>query len=103
MWLLALSLPSSSSSPRLSTTQWHGVGRFAIIHIGLTHLPSDLYQHLYDGYRFIMQNYSEGDHICLFGTSAFLLMVILVLISLTGFSRGAYTARALAGMLYKVQ
>lgn len=32
-----------------------------------------------------MQNYREGDRICLFG-----------------FSRGAYTARALAGMLHKV-
>ncbi|KAF8587599.1 hypothetical protein K439DRAFT_1385725 [Ramaria rubella] len=37
------------------------------------------------GYDFLMQNYREGDRICLFG-----------------FSRGAYTARALAGMLYKV-
>jgi uncharacterized protein (DUF2235 family) len=37
------------------------------------------------GYRFLMQNYLSGDRICLFG-----------------FSRGAYTARALAGMLFKV-
>lgn len=37
------------------------------------------------GYDFLMQNYREGDRICLFG-----------------FSRGAYTARALAGMIYKV-
>lgn len=41
--------------------------------------------HVLDGYRFIMQNYRSGDKICLFG-----------------FSRGAYTARALAGFLYKV-
>ncbi|KAJ3800882.1 hypothetical protein GGU11DRAFT_334189 [Lentinula aff. detonsa] len=41
--------------------------------------------HVMDGYRFLMQNYRAGDKICLFG-----------------FSRGAYTARALAGMLYKV-
>ncbi|GJJ08031.1 hypothetical protein Clacol_002238 [Clathrus columnatus] len=41
--------------------------------------------HVMGGYNFLMQNYREGDRICLFG-----------------FSRGAYTARALAGMLYKV-
>ncbi|KAF7314983.1 DUF2235 domain-containing protein [Mycena indigotica] len=44
-----------------------------------------LNQHVMDGYRFLMQNYHTGDKICLFG-----------------FSRGAYTARALAGMLHKV-
>lgn len=33
-----------------------------------------------------MQNYRKGDRICLFG-----------------FSRGAYTARALAGMVHKVR
>lgn len=38
-----------------------------------------------DGYKFLMQNYRTGDKICIFG-----------------FSRGAYTARALAGMLHKV-
>ncbi|KAF7768283.1 hypothetical protein Agabi119p4_7526 [Agaricus bisporus var. burnettii] len=42
-------------------------------------------EHVMDGYRFIMSNYEAGDKICLFG-----------------FSRGAYTARALAGFLYKV-
>ncbi|RXW24075.1 hypothetical protein EST38_g1771 [Candolleomyces aberdarensis] len=42
-------------------------------------------EHVLDGYRFIMQNYRAGDKVCLFG-----------------FSRGAYTARALAGMLHKV-
>ncbi|KAI9444639.1 hypothetical protein H4582DRAFT_2094508 [Lactarius indigo] len=44
-----------------------------------------LYQHVMDGYRFLMQNYNVGDKVLLFG-----------------FSRGAYTARALAGMLHKV-
>ncbi|KAI9444642.1 hypothetical protein H4582DRAFT_2094510 [Lactarius indigo] len=44
-----------------------------------------LYQHVLDGYRFLMQNYNAGDRVCLFG-----------------FSRGAHTARALAGMLHKV-
>lgn len=37
------------------------------------------------GYEFLMKHYRHGDKICLFG-----------------FSRGAYTARALAGMLHKV-
>ncbi|KAI6030583.1 hypothetical protein F5J12DRAFT_903043 [Pisolithus orientalis] len=41
--------------------------------------------HVMDGYKFLMANYRTGDKICLFG-----------------FSRGAYTARALAGMLAKV-
>ncbi|KAF9022154.1 hypothetical protein BDZ89DRAFT_1137517 [Hymenopellis radicata] len=41
--------------------------------------------HVMAGYEYIMQNYEEGDKICIFG-----------------FSRGAYTARALAGMIHKV-
>ncbi|KAG2155809.1 uncharacterized protein EDB93DRAFT_53072 [Suillus bovinus] len=41
--------------------------------------------HIMEGYRFLMENYLPGDKICLFG-----------------FSRGAYAARALAGMLHKV-
>lgn len=41
--------------------------------------------HVIDGYKFIMNNWKIGDKICLFG-----------------FSRGAYTARALAGALHKV-
>lgn len=41
--------------------------------------------HIKDAYRFLMQNYHEGDRICLLG-----------------FSRGAYTVRCLAGMLHKV-
>ncbi|KAG8219249.1 hypothetical protein J3R82DRAFT_88 [Butyriboletus roseoflavus] len=40
--------------------------------------------HVMGGYEFLMQNYEAGDKICIFG-----------------FSRGAYTARALAGMLHK--
>ncbi|KAI5366442.1 Putative alpha/Beta hydrolase [Septoria linicola] len=46
---------------------------------------SGLGVHVRDAYKFIMANYHEGDKICLFG-----------------FSRGAYTARCLAGMLHKV-
>lgn len=45
----------------------------------------DLDDHVMGGYRFLMQNWLRGDRIMLFG-----------------FSRGAYTARALAGMLEKV-
>ncbi|KAJ7511791.1 hypothetical protein B0H11DRAFT_1952994 [Mycena galericulata] len=48
-------------------------------------LGSHLNAHVMGGYEFLMQNYQYGDKICLFG-----------------FSRGAYTARALAGMLHKV-
>ncbi|CAE6520183.1 unnamed protein product [Rhizoctonia solani] len=42
-------------------------------------------KHVMGGYEFLMKHYNHGDKICLFG-----------------FSRGAYTARALAGMLHKV-
>jgi uncharacterized protein (DUF2235 family) len=42
-------------------------------------------QNIEDAYRFLMINYEPGDQVYLFG-----------------FSRGAYTARALAGMLYSV-
>ncbi|CAE6449153.1 unnamed protein product [Rhizoctonia solani] len=48
-------------------------------------LAHGLQDHVTDGYEFLMQNHREGDKICLFG-----------------FSRGAYAARALAGMLHKV-
>jgi uncharacterized protein (DUF2235 family) len=44
-----------------------------------------LEDHVSDAYRFLMRYYEEGDCIFLFG-----------------FSRGAYTARVLAAMLYKV-
>jgi uncharacterized protein (DUF2235 family) len=44
-----------------------------------------LSQHVTDAYRFLMRYYQEGDSVFIFG-----------------FSRGAYTARAVAGMLYKV-
>lgn len=41
--------------------------------------------HVMNGYKFLMNNYQNGDKISIFG-----------------FSRGAYTARALAGFLTKV-
>jgi uncharacterized protein (DUF2235 family) len=53
-----------------------------------------------------MQNYNVGDRVCLFGSSGpdggFDGRQLLTVILLLGFSRGAYTARALAGMLNKV-
>ncbi|KAL5496039.1 hypothetical protein ACEPAH_3132 [Sanghuangporus vaninii] len=45
----------------------------------------NLEQHVQDGYRFLMQRYRSGDKVSLFG-----------------FSRGAYTARALCGFIQKV-
>lgn len=45
----------------------------------------NLPDHVQDGYRFLMDHYNQGDRIYLFG-----------------FSRGAFTARALAGMLQQV-
>ncbi|KAH9007824.1 hypothetical protein EDB84DRAFT_1552891 [Lactarius hengduanensis] len=50
-----------------------------------------LYQHIMDGYQFLMQSYNVGDNRRNLSTAVPL-----------GFSRGAYTARALAGMLHKV-
>ncbi|CAE6356295.1 unnamed protein product [Rhizoctonia solani] len=44
-----------------------------------------LYHHVIDGYKYLMEAYRDGDRIFIFG-----------------FSRGAYTARALAGMLHCV-
>jgi uncharacterized protein (DUF2235 family) len=62
-----------------------------------------LYQHVLDGYKFLMQNYNVGDKVCLFGSSGpHGGPDGKRLTSFPGFSRGAYTARALAGMLHKV-
>ena len=58
----------------------NGLGAAADMAVG-----SGLGIHIKDAYRFLMQNYREGDKICLLG-----------------FSRGAYTVRCLAGMLHKV-
>lgn len=46
---------------------------------------SSLGLHVRDAYHFLMHTYKEGDRICIFS-----------------FSRGAYTARCLAGMIHKV-
>ena len=48
-------------------------------------IGSGLGVHIRDAYHFLMQNYKDNDRICLFG-----------------FSRGAYTARCVAGMVHKV-
>jgi uncharacterized protein (DUF2235 family) len=59
--------------------------------------------HVRDGYHFLMQNYREGDKICLFGNLFFCYTASpLYHYNHAGFSRGAYTARALAGFLHKV-
>ncbi len=44
---------------------------------------SGIHKNILDGYRYIVQNYAAGDEIYLFG-----------------FSRGAYTVRALCGLIY---
>ncbi|KAG9016007.1 hypothetical protein FRB90_003866 [Tulasnella sp. 427] len=67
--------PNSVWSPT-----WQGLAK--ILDAGLAWY---LDAHIMGGYRFLMENYEQGDKICLFG-----------------FSRGAYTARCLAGMLNKV-
>ena len=52
---------------------------------------------------FLMKNYKVGDKIHLFGVfGTFPEDGDLIYCCILGFSRGAYTARALAGMLYKV-
>ncbi|KAF7364563.1 hypothetical protein MVEN_00325300 [Mycena venus] len=50
-----------------------------------TAIAWNLDAHVMAGYEFLMQNYTDGDRICIFG-----------------FSRGAYIARSLAGMIHKV-
>ena len=65
-----------------------------------------LYDHVMGGYKFLMQNYDVGDKVCIFGSSGPHYHPtgerLTWRISSIGFSRGAYTARALAGMLQKV-
>ncbi|KAI3318804.1 hypothetical protein HD806DRAFT_511020 [Xylariaceae sp. AK1471] len=58
----------------------NGIGAALDMSVG-----SGLGIHVKDAYKFLMQNYREGDKICLLG-----------------FSRGAYTVRCLAGMIHKV-
>ena len=63
-------------------------------------------EHVLDGYRFLMQHYQKDDRICLFGCVLVFLggrHIIQSDIFPEGYSRGAYIARALAGMLHKVR
>ncbi|RDL35486.1 Uncharacterized protein BP5553_07417 [Venustampulla echinocandica] len=68
----------------IGTYDGHGLknGISAVVDMAV---GSGLGIHVKDAYRFLMQNYREGDKICLLG-----------------FSRGSYTVRCLAGMLHKV-
>ncbi|EEB90055.1 hypothetical protein MPER_11791, partial [Moniliophthora perniciosa FA553] len=68
------------TSPRVATPLMSKVVKTVVEMVAL-HLDA----HVMDGYEFLMQNYVAGDRICIFG-----------------FSRGAYTARSLAGMIHKV-
>ncbi len=76
-----------SGWPRYSTRQLHGASQSVMLGLILISVVSTRYldAHVMGGYNFLMANYRVGDKICLFG-----------------FSRGAYTARALAGMLTKI-
>ncbi|KAH7886367.1 hypothetical protein F5I97DRAFT_1937223 [Phlebopus sp. FC_14] len=66
--------------PEIATPFWSNVSKTIDLMVG-----KNLNAHVMGGYEFLMQNYDAGDRICIFG-----------------FSRGAYTARALAGMIHKV-
>lgn len=63
---------------------WGRAKRWVITRLDLA-MAWLLSDHVTDAYRFLMRYYQEGDCIFIFG-----------------FSRGAYTARAVAAMLYKV-
>ncbi|KAJ6585623.1 hypothetical protein B0H19DRAFT_1110303 [Mycena capillaripes] len=68
------------TSPQIATPMMSRVSKFIDEAVAW-----NLDAHVMDGYEFLMQNYTANDRICIFG-----------------FSRGAYTARSLAGMLHKV-
>jgi len=53
------------------------------------------------GYEYLMSNYHPGDKVCLFGRECAVSIRLAANLD-PGFSRGAYAARALAGMLHKV-
>ena len=63
---------------------WGRIERWYITRLDLA-IAWLLSDHVTDAYRFLMRYYQHGDSIFIFG-----------------FSRGAYTARVLAGMLFKV-
>lgn len=76
----AIAPVASDGRPQVVFYDW-GVGTYHD-KIGGGAFGVGLEKNVQDGYRFIVQNYDPGDEIWLFG-----------------FSRGAYTARCLAGML----
>jgi len=63
---------------------WGKIQRWLVTRLDLA-IAWLLEDHVTAAYRFLMRYYEQGDAICIFG-----------------FSRGAYTARVLAAMLYKV-
>lgn len=69
---------------RLPEGTWGRVKRWVLKKLDLS-IAFLLKDHVCNGYRFLMRHYRPGDEIFIFG-----------------FSRGAYTARVLAAMLYKV-
>ncbi|KAJ7482979.1 hypothetical protein B0H11DRAFT_2021670 [Mycena galericulata] len=68
------------TTPEIATPFWSKINQFVDEAIAW-----NLDAHVMGGYEFLMQNYTTNDRICIFG-----------------FSRGAYTARSLAGMIHKV-
>jgi uncharacterized protein (DUF2235 family) len=78
------SLPGADGTPQQVAKYLHGVGdsdNFLVKALGGT-LGAGLITRIVRGYTFVSRNYAPGDKIFLLG-----------------FSRGAYTARALAGMI----
>ncbi|KAJ7133352.1 hypothetical protein C8R44DRAFT_849473 [Mycena epipterygia] len=68
------------TTPEIATPFWSKISKFVDEAIAW-----NLDAHVMGGYEFLMENYTANDRICIFG-----------------FSRGAYTARSLAGMIHKV-
>ncbi|TNC83078.1 MAG: hypothetical protein C9356_01125 [Oleiphilus sp.] len=72
--------PTSGATPQHVFYDW-GLGSYHNMILGGA-TGKGIEKNIMDGYRYIVQNYDEGDHVYLFG-----------------FSRGAYTVRALSGMI----
>lgn len=86
MSCLKKSDPSQSIYYQSGIGTYDGGGLSNGINAGLDMaVGSGLGVHIRDAYKYLMQTFKEGDKISLFG-----------------FSRGAYTARCLAGMVHKV-
>lgn len=70
----------TQGAPKLGSSTWQEIQKL----LGLA-MASGIYDKLGSAYRYLMDHYREGDQILLFG-----------------FSRGAFTARALAGLVAKL-